>query len=385
LSTADRKKINPGWVFPFLFGGAFLFVGSFTLYIFAIRPMLQARAARNWVEHKAIVETSEVGWHSGSKGSTTYSVDIFYGFTFDGREYSGDRYNFIGGSSSGYSNKKRIVDAYPQGKEITIYVNPADPHENVITRELGKEIYFGLLPLIFVLIGAFIFILAIKVLITGSTGGGGTSKIIDAVLNVKRDIPAAFTLKRTNRFSKFLSIFFFGIVWNGFVGTFLILMLTDEKISIVPLLFMTPFVIIGIVIIGQVVAEILRFANPCIILQPPVTPIKPGEPNTLSFKGTGKIERVSQLTIFLVGEEFIETKTGSKREVRKTEFYRDVLQQLDHHLMMQQGSFRILIPADQLQRPGSYNGVSHWRIEIKGVIPRWPDLFENYPLIPVKH
>lgn len=346
---------------------------------------MYAQAARNWVEHKAVVETSEVGHHSSSKGSATYSIDISYSFIFDGREYNGKRYNFIGGSSSGYSGKKRIVDAYPKGKEITIYVNPADPRENVITRELGKEIYFGLFPLIFVLFGAVTCVLSIMVLVTGSSGGGGASKILNALMRVKRDIPAAFTLKRTNRFSQFLSMFIFGIVWNGFVGTFLVLILSDVKISIVPLLFMTPFVIIGIVIIGQVVAEILRFANPCIILQPPVTPIKPGEPNTLSFKGSGKIERVSQLTIYLVGEEIVETKTGSKRELRKTEFYRDVLQQLDHHLMMQQGSFRILIPAEQLRRPESYNGVSHWRIEIKGVIPRWPDLFESYPLIPVKN
>ena len=56
--------------------------------------------------------------HEGDD-STTYSVDIVYRYEVGGRTYRGNRYDFLGGSSSGYEAKQRVVDAHPVGATVT--------------------------------------------------------------------------------------------------------------------------------------------------------------------------------------------------------------------------------------------------------------------------
>ena len=56
-----------------------------------------------------------------------------------------------------------MVTAHRPGSTIRIYVNPADPNDSVIVRDMGAALYYGLLPLVFSVIGALIIALGIKV------------------------------------------------------------------------------------------------------------------------------------------------------------------------------------------------------------------------------
>ena len=135
--------------------GIFILVGAIGFYFITLRVAWEVRAARDWAQTPCIIESSAVRSHtsSGSHGGTTYNVDILYRYKINGRTYRSNQYDFLGGSSSGYASKAAIVEQFPPGKHAVCYVNPSDPEDAVLDREYSWEMLFGLIPLLFIIIG----------------------------------------------------------------------------------------------------------------------------------------------------------------------------------------------------------------------------------------
>jgi hypothetical protein len=144
------------------FFALFGLAGVFTFWLLAVRPVLKAVEARSWVESPAEIVSSAVEAHSGSKGGSTYNVAMAFDYTHLGRTYRGNHYDFETGSSSGRDAKQAIVDRFPAGARTTCWVNPKDPAEAVIDRNLGWWILWGLFPLPFlgVGLGGLVFVIA---------------------------------------------------------------------------------------------------------------------------------------------------------------------------------------------------------------------------------
>ena len=68
------------------FFGIFLAVGLAILFPFFIAPMMQILAAKGWKATPCKIIWSRVESHEGDD-STTYSVDMFYSYRFEGKEY----------------------------------------------------------------------------------------------------------------------------------------------------------------------------------------------------------------------------------------------------------------------------------------------------------
>ncbi|HVM59313.1 MAG TPA: DUF3592 domain-containing protein [Verrucomicrobiae bacterium] len=136
-----------------LFFSLFFLVGGVLTYFFFVRPLLGIEHARHWPAVPCRVISSRVQSHSGSKGGTTYSIDILYAYNVGGREYRSGRYDFIGGSSSGYNSKAAIVAGYRPGTTPACYVNPNDPQDAVLEREFTPQMLVGLIPSIFLFVG----------------------------------------------------------------------------------------------------------------------------------------------------------------------------------------------------------------------------------------
>ena len=92
-----------------LFFTAFLLMGGLTTYFLFVRPLVNIQRARSWQSVPCRVISSRLQSHSGSKGGTTYSVDILYAYAVDGKDYRSNRYDFMGGSSSGYGGKEWLM------------------------------------------------------------------------------------------------------------------------------------------------------------------------------------------------------------------------------------------------------------------------------------
>lgn len=155
---AGRRR--GGGINAIIAGFVFLLLGGLGSWLILIRPLSGVLAARQWTATPCRVLSSEVQHHSGK--SRTYSVNIRYAYTFNGHAYESSRYDFMGGSSSGYEGKAKIVAQYPPGSEATCWVNPQSPSEAVLERRFTSVMLFGLIPLLFVLIGIGVMVMGLR-------------------------------------------------------------------------------------------------------------------------------------------------------------------------------------------------------------------------------
>ncbi|MDR1145867.1 MAG: DUF3592 domain-containing protein [Verrucomicrobiales bacterium] len=136
---------------PLLLAWLFMVLGA-TLTVWMCRPLVNVARAKNWVERPCVILASSVETHTGSKGST-YAVNVSYEYTIDRQKFTGARYKFMSGASSGYAAKANIVRALPPGRATVCYVNPADHAESVLVRGLTADMALAAVPLAFALVG----------------------------------------------------------------------------------------------------------------------------------------------------------------------------------------------------------------------------------------
>ena len=135
-----------------IFFGFFAVIGGTVFTFISLRPALLMLSAHDWPTVPCEIVRSGVKAHTGNKG-TTYSVEILYRYKIEAREVYADRFDFIQGSSSGQSGKNAIVRRFPAGGRAACFVNPSDPTDAVLDRGFRPVMWFGLVPLVFLVIG----------------------------------------------------------------------------------------------------------------------------------------------------------------------------------------------------------------------------------------
>lgn len=76
---------------------------------------------------------SEVTQHRGSKGGTTYGVDIRYRYAVNDRHFEGKRYRYSAESSSDWSWAERAVAGHPVGSQAQVFYSPRNPQNSVLS------------------------------------------------------------------------------------------------------------------------------------------------------------------------------------------------------------------------------------------------------------
>lgn len=131
----------------------FVSIASMVMWLGFLRPMQRSHEAlATWRALPCTIVSSRVVPHRGKR--TTYSVDVLYRYQVDGRDYKSNRFDFLGGTSSGYQGKAEIVRRLPPGFSATCWVNPADPLDAVLEPHLGWQVWLIVIPALFFLIGA---------------------------------------------------------------------------------------------------------------------------------------------------------------------------------------------------------------------------------------
>ena len=151
-ATTTRKNEELGGVLGCGFFGIFAVAGLGIMFGVVVPQAVTYVSMKSWVETPGEVIWSRVKSHSGDDG-TTYSVDVFYKYEFDGQEFRSNTWNVMSGSSSGRGAKQKVVKAHPRGREIVCYVNPDKPWRAVVNRKLGWSVLFALFPLPFIAVG----------------------------------------------------------------------------------------------------------------------------------------------------------------------------------------------------------------------------------------
>ena len=372
VSKARNMKMGKGGLI--LFGLVFMVAGLVATYFFLILPVVNTWQAKGWSETSCEIISAEVESHTGDD-STTYSVEITYEYEFGGQRYCSDRYDFIGGSSSGYKSKQREVDRYRNMKSPICYVDPSDPAEAVLLRDFSMKNLIGLFPLIFVVVGAGIMIAGIRhkrgeyAWLPSDDDGAD-----DGMTYLK---PGSTPVK------KLVLAIVVCLFWNGIVSIFVVEAVTNFNADgfSMETLFMMPFALVGIALVVWVMYQVLALHNPkyTLILKP--EKLYTGTVGLLSWESTGNSTRVVNLSIKLKGEEQATYRVGTNTRTAKETFFEMDLVNTSDYTQIFRGEIGFTLPSDTMHSFESANNKIVWSIVLHGDVPYWPDVKHTYKIV----
>jgi uncharacterized membrane protein len=164
--TEKEKKMNLLIIRCFL--SFFALVGLIVIG-HSIVGLLEARASLSWQTCEGTVTHSEVqssrsrsgsGSSGRGGGSRAYGASIRYNYTVDGKEYTGNTYQFGDYSSTDPRRAKEIVEKLPVGAVVKVYYSRDSPEKSVLVPGPGGGIFLMfIIGIIFFLIGAGILVM----------------------------------------------------------------------------------------------------------------------------------------------------------------------------------------------------------------------------------
>jgi hypothetical protein len=364
------------WLWLALFGGVFILLGAALTWGFSIPMWKRAFGSAKWMPTPCVVVSSRVGTHTG-KDSTTYSVDVLYRYTFAGREYRSERYDAVGGSSSGYSGKARIVARYPAGAQTTCYVNPENPSEALLKPGADAGVLFGLVPIVFLAAGLLIVFFGGKKPAANRLPGAPAAGAQPAQgpLELKSSSSPAMRV---------LGAIFVTIFWNGIVSIFVsqaVESFREGSPEWFMALFLVPFVGVGLFLVGLTVHSLLALANPRIRLWlDPASP-SPGGTVKVAWEITGAVQRIRRLWIYLEGREEATYRQRDSNSTEKATFARLPIVKIETSWMdMVRGEGTLLVPVGVPASFAAANNKIVWTLKARGEIARFPDVAEEFEI-----
>jgi hypothetical protein len=381
-----------------LFFGVFFIAGSLGTYAFAVKPWQEVWAARTWVPVDCRILSSEVKSHDGD--STTYSVAITYAYEIDGRAYTGSRYDFTAGSSSGRKAKKDIVARHPAGRMTVCHVDPEQPHEAVIERSRVRDWGYGLIPLVFVLVGAggvwFALFGQRKKSASGLHAEAPVTPYAHAAFRraearlsdpdeALSDAGGPVELKPAeSRAGRLIGVAFFALFWNGIVSVFLFNVVGDalrgSGISWVFVLFLIPFVGIGLFLLGLVARHAMALANPVPRLTVNRRVLCPGDTLELDWRFDGAAGRLTQVRLFLEGREEATYRRGTDTKTDRAVFATHEIAQAAGLGAGAPSRAKLRLPERLMHSFKADNNRIVWSLRVQGTVARWPDVEEAFEL-----
>lgn len=374
---------------PMIFGLIFTLLGAAFLIPFFILPMQRSLAAKRWVRTPCVIEYSRVRRHTGDKGGSTYSVDVLYRYRFKGKTYHSNRYSFLTGSSSGRGAKQHVVDSYRPRQRARCWVNPDDPYQAVLTRKMTSDIYFGLIPAVFIVIGLGITFASWRsrnrIINPTPTNADDEDNRPDWLPDHKGDGTTPVVLHSFSAAGKITVLALIALIWNGSVGFIFSDVARGYRrgdMDIGMALFSIPFVLVGVGVVGAIIYQLLALRNPRPILTVANDAVPPGDALDVAWDFIGRVERIRACRIELVGYE--EVRYAAGKNSTKTQ-YRDFLtltlldttdpQQIRH------GAASVTIPPGAMHSFDAPNNKIIWELRVHGSIPRWPDVKQTFTVV----
>ena len=150
MTPPDQRNAPPRQVGWFLW--IFIIVGMGILGA-GIWNLVRSVRCESWPTVPGVILSATLERHHSHKGGTSYSASIGYDYVVAGVHYDGTRLAF-GSLSASAQYARAILDRYPMGKKVLVYVSPNDPQESVLEPGIhgGTWICFGV-GSVFVLAG----------------------------------------------------------------------------------------------------------------------------------------------------------------------------------------------------------------------------------------
>ena len=152
---------NTSLLFGVLCGGFFVLlfagIGAFLIY-YSFRSRKKAESSQGWPSTSGQVTEARVSHHTSTdadgEAQDSYSPEVRYHYQTGGQEYEGSKIGFgLQQSFSSRSKAEQALTSFPQGSQVTVFYNPANPAEAVLERKAGGSTLSLVLGIIFLLVG----------------------------------------------------------------------------------------------------------------------------------------------------------------------------------------------------------------------------------------
>ena len=390
VGTGSGKMGVAGKIFTSLFLMFFLSLGLVVTGLL-VRDVWKDAKTYFWPAVPCTIVLSEVRSHSGDDG-LTYSVDILYRYKINGKEYQSNRYKFLGGSSSGSEGKQQIVNRHKPGTKMVCYVDPSDPTQAVLERGFTADLLFGLIPLVFVVIGGGGLMYMRREKPDKVRAGKVASrkwlpKVKGRPVEVrgatKGTVPVVLKPAGGPGIKLLITMAMAGF-WNGIVSVFVVKMVggwARGKPDMCLTVFLIPFEVIGVVMLGAVVYCGLAFFNPRLTMVVSRASVRLGDALTVAWQIGGRHERIVRLRLWLIGREEATYQRGTSTTTDKSVFAKIPIVDASKAEEIRQGKAIAQIPRDTMHSFDAPNNKIVWVIAAEGEIPRWPDIGQEYRIV----
>ena len=394
-ALSARKQSGCSGCFVWMFAIVFLVVGLGAGYFLTFQPLWGMLRSRNWVETPCRIVSSEL-----KHGDDSSIVAIVYAYSVAQKDYQSDRYCFMVMSSNTAGVwKNRVIADHPQGKQTKCFVNPTNPSDAVIERGWVPEMWWGLFPIPFLLVGIIAFLAAIGMF--RSTNPNATEKqsewrpsaINDSSKQETGDFNDSIVKSgpvtlapESSPIQMLIGSFVFAVFWNGIV--YVIFWNDVQRLGRggfgafngFQTLFMIPFVLAGFGLILFVFYNLLALLNPRPTLVVNSANIPLGEELTVNWSFSGRPGSIRNFKISLKGIEKATYQRGTKTTTDKATFAHIEVVETTEMFDMEAGSAKITIPADSMHSFDASNNKIVWTLEVRGEIPWWPDVSASFPI-----
>lgn len=376
-AVSETGSERSGGLAGVAFAVIFLVAGLAVLFGVVVPKGAEYLAVRGWRETPATVIWSEVAAVRGDDG-TTYKVDLFYRYDFEGREHRSNRYNIPGGSSSGREAKEAVVRAHPPGSSLTVYVNPEKPWQAVANRDLGWWCLFALFPVPFIAVGGGMLLWMRKERRGKLREADGFRVPIEGRLEGARVLRSG-----GKRGCGFAVTLFAAVFWNGIVSVFAVQVLEswrkgDPQWGLT--LFLIPFLLVGVGLALLALYSFLAIFAPSFVVELEESDLFPGRETRLHWRRSGGFGLPRDFTLYLVGREEATYRRGTSTSTATSVFHEEVVFHSEHPHEMRSGSAVLRIPADAPPDFKGGNNRIRWFLRIRAVVPRMPDVGDDHEL-----
>jgi len=376
ISQRARQGKHLGRKIELGVGLIFAAVGGSLSVFLLILPAARLLSAATWEERPTTVKASTVRSWSTDDG-VSHSADVLYEYEIDGRHWISNRRTFFPMSSSGYLDSKAVVDLYPVGSETTCYVDADDPTQSVLDRGFRTVYLIGLFPLVFLLVGLGLTIHALRTRSAVMPGSPGSTDHTETYAAERVLEPEAGPI------AKVVGMILIAALWNGIVSIFVSQAVAAARSGNPEwflMIFLIPFVLVGLALIVGIFYTILAAFNP----RPKLT-ISPAAPRLgtrlrVNWSFRGEVSRIHQLRIVLEGHEKATYRRGTDTYTDREAFASIDLVDSSAEWEIQNGSAEVEIPEDTMHSFSSANNGVIWSLIVQGEIPRWPDVSETFEI-----
>jgi hypothetical protein len=369
--------------------GVVALVGAVMFYFLSVRWVAKTIDARSWIETPCRVLRAEVRDHDSDDG-TTYSVYILYEYEFSGRTYKNDRYDFVGGSSSGYKGKARIVAQYRSAANPVCYVNPRDPTEAVLKRGFHAKLLLALFPLPFLAVGIGGLVASLRHKkgpdpATGLPRADRSPTMAGSAASLLRlpDTGPVVLRSQHSPSVRLVGAVIFAGFWNGIVSIFVFQVVDGFRHgspSWLLMFFLVPFVLIGLGLLGMVLYQFLAMFNPRPRLTLSSDRIPLGGAAEVCWSFSGQARRIREFTLMLHGVEEARYRKGTNTCTDRNTFCELELCRTSDMAEIASGQIGFVLPQDTMHSFEAENNKILWTLDLHGDIKGWPDVKESFKI-----